>query len=237
MKYRSMLDSIVYVLSPIMLCNFIDIKYLIYSITILLSLVLVYSILTKIKEERVNILGIVFVCLCIILSIIRKESQNDFQIYTYDTYFLSACGLTILLFSAFGKNLSIKGYFDIMRSNGYNILNIANNIKKRGLESLLNKLSLVVTLHLITISSIKMYSILIYRNDNYTFTSQMEILVSTIFLLGETYLLSKIISRSNKKVMKESKKDKNKVKNRVKAKITLNDSRVISLSQYKKANK
>lgn len=229
MKYRILLDVAVYILAPIILCNFIATEYIMYSIVGLIALLGIYSVTTRKKESRVNISGLVFASLCIALFLLKIELKSEYQVYIYDTYFLMLCGLVILLLNPLGKNVFTRIYVDILRVKGYNNLSIWSGIKKSKLATPLSKLSIVVGTHLIVVSLLKVYSILIYGQANYKTTSDLEVLISIIFLVCEIYMISKIISKSKMQI--------NNSKSKKKSKYNLNNSRVINLNQYKNANK
>lgn len=243
MRYRIILDLAVYMVAPILLLNFVNANYLMYYIIALIGLGIFYSALTKYKEIRVNISGIVFMALCLALFLFKKEAESEFQVYVYDTYFLILCSLAIPALNIFGKNIFNRIYVDFLRAKGHNSLVIWSGIRKNKLDIEFNKLSSLVAIHLLIISFIKVYSISTYGESKYLATSDLEILVSMIFILGEMFMISKIISKSKYKVnnhknnrnFNSKEKSKNRINEKTKRKI--NDGRVINLSQYKNINK
>lgn len=243
MRYRIILDLAVYMVAPILLFNFTNANYLMYYIITLICLGIFYSALTKYKERRVNISGIVFMFLCLALFLFKKEAKSDYQVYVYDTYLLILCSLVIPAFNIFGKNIFNRIYVDFLRVKGHNSLAIWSGIRKNKLDKEFNKLSSLVAVHLLIISFIKVYSISTYGASEYLTTLDLEILVSMMFILGEMFMVFKIISKSKYKMNnhknKDSFKSKEKTKNKIneKTKRKINDGRVINLSQYKNINK
>lgn len=243
MRYRIILDLAVYMVAPILLFNFVKVNYLMYYIIALICLGIFYSAVTKHKERRVNISGIVFMTLCLVLFLFKQEAKSGFQVYVYDTYLLILCSLAIPVLNMFSKNIFNRIYVDFLRAKGQNSLAIWSTIRKNKLDIEFNKLSSLVAVHLLIISFIKVYSISTYGASKYLATSDLEILVSMIFILAEMFMISKITSKSKYKMSNHknsgSSNSKEKSKNKIdeKAKRKINDGRVINLSQYKNINK
>lgn len=229
MKSKLMLDLSIYMIAPIILCNVFGDEYLMYSIATLIAIVSMYSMSVKKNEARVNLSGLVFVYIYILLIILKKDIVSDYQIYIYDTYFIMLCGVGIVFLNLIDKNIITRIYFDVQRSKGINHLLIWSNINKCELLTEFNKLSYTLSLHLILSSLVKVYSILLYKKGAYTLTHDLEVLISIIFLIGEIYIVSNIMSKI--KLVKNKKINKNK------SKYQLNNNRVINFNQYKDANK
>lgn len=229
MKSKVMLDLSIYMIAPIIVCNVIGDEYLTYFSVGLIAIVAIYSLASKQKESRVNLSGLVFASLSILLTLLKKEVSSAYQVYIYDTYFLMLCGLGIVLFNLIGKNIITRVYFDVQKSRGINHLYIWSSIKKCKLSSEFDKLSYVVSLHLIVVSLVKVYSISTYGKGGYTLTQDLEVLIFIIFLIGEIYMVSNIMSKI--------KLVKNRQKNNNRSKYHLNNSRVINFNKYKDVNK
>lgn len=231
MKSKLMMDLSAYMIAPIILCNIVEPKDLVYSVAVLVVLVAVYSLHCRDKESRVNVSGLLFVTVLVVLAVLKRDIESSYQIYIYDTYFLMLLGMIILICAVIDKDLIIRIYMDIQRAKGINNLSIWSNIKKSGISKECKQLAYTVSSHLILISFIKVYSILQYGKSLYTTTENFEVIVSTVFLLSEMYFISKIMMKS--KEVKNIKRNKNKNK----SKYNLNNSRVVSFEEYKNVNK
>lgn len=231
MKSKLIMDLSVYMIAPIILCSVVETKDLGFIITGVVALVAIYSLYCKNKESRINFSGLVFTGLYIILAIFKKEVESNYQIYIYDTYFLLILGITILICAVIEKDIIRRIYIDIQRSKGFNNLLIWSNIKKSGISKECKQLAYIVSGHLIVLSLVKVYSISQYGKSLYTSTQDREIIVSIIFLLAQMYFISKIMQKS--KEVKNTKRNKNQCK----SKYNLNNSRVVSLEEYKNVNK
>lgn len=234
MKSKLILDATIYMITPTILCNIIGIEYRVYSIIALMALVVIYTITCKQNEARVNLSGLTFSGLYMILVLLRKEVESSYQVYVYEAYLLMLAGLVVILLTVLKKNIIFRIYRDIQRAKGVNNLSIYSSVKKCGLSPIFDHLSYVISGHLALVSLVKIYSISTYGKLNYTSTQDLEILISIIFLIGELYILSKIIT--NMKLANKNTKNKH-IKNKYKSKHSLNNSRVINLNQYKNANK
>lgn len=228
MKYKLLLDLGIYIGAPILLPKLVADNYTVYSTMMLVALGGLYSVWTKRKEERVNLSGIVFMALYIGMSLFRNDVSSDYQVYVYDTYFLIAGALSILLLNIFGKNIVTRIYADVLRAKGYNNLAVWSCIRKNHLDVKFNKILSVVVANLLTISFIKVYSISNYGAKNYSITLDLEVLICMLFIILEIYMVSKTMSNIKYKPNNKSK---------TKSKYNLNDRRVINLNQYKNTNK
>lgn len=229
MKSKLILDLSIYMIAPIMLFNIVDSKNLTYTVVVLMALSIIYSIFCKKRESRVNLSGIVFVSIFALMTFLRKDIESSYQVYVYDTYFLILVGISVLICSVLERDIIRRFYIDIQRAKGINKLSIWSNIKKSNISREFKQLSYLISIHLIIISLIMVYSISTNGKELYTMTENLEISISTAFLLGEIYMISKIMSKS--------KQIKNSKKKRSKSKYNLNNSRVVSFEKYKNANK
>ena len=234
MKYRAILDLMVYIMAPILVGNIVDTQNLTYALIGLIATGAFYTILVKFKQDRINISAIFFMTLSLMLFTYRIGINGKFDIYAYDTYFLILCTILIPFINIFCKNICNYIYRDILKSMGYNDINVAIIIKKNELDKEFNELSSVITIHVLAVIFIRVYSIVAYGASNYLKTSDLEILISIILVMVEIYIISKIISKPKyRQNINNEKKNKNKNKPIYKQA----DKRVINLNQYKKVNK
>ncbi|RDY24716.1 hypothetical protein CHF27_000520 [Romboutsia maritimum] len=229
MKYRIIFDIMIYIMAPVLLGSMINVNYLTYFIMSLASIGLFYTTITKFKQDRINVSGLVFMALSIVLFIFKSKVNLGFDMYVYNTFFLILGSVLISLIGMFGKNICNYIYKDILNVIGYNDLNVAIIVKKNELEKEFNKLSSLVMIHMLALIFIRVYSIVAYGVDNYLKTSDLENLTSILLIMGEIYLISKIISKPKNKVRINKKKNKSNYKQ--------NEKKVINLNQYKNVNK
>jgi len=229
LKNKLLFDSIVYIIVPIILSssftNNFPIEYITLGTMFILS---IYTIITKKKESRINISGVLFSTIYIVVFLIKQNLSNNFDAYKYDTYLMIVMTLTIIFSVLFNKNIIKQIYIDIRKCKNDNYLRILNNIRKFKLDNDFEKISLLFTLHLILLIFIRIFSIYIFNFSGYN-NSIIEIIVNIGFIICEIYTISKFNL---------------KLKNNIKAKITKSKfsmlpikSKVIDIEQYRSINK
>jgi hypothetical protein len=224
MKSRLVLDLAAYIIAPIIFCKFFGI----YSILGLI-IVVAYALICKNKEARINLSGLIFAFMCITLAVLKEVSKTDYNMYINETYLLLIASILIGVSNILGKNFVSRIYFDIQRMKHVKSLSILRNIKKYKLSTEFSYLSYTVSLHLLVLGLVKIYSILNLGESGYLTIQNLEVLISLFFSIGELYLVSIIISKSKEQNNRKVKK--------IKTKDQLNNSRVIELERYKNANK
>lgn len=228
MKNKVLENILVYIVSPILAFSFINYVKIKYFIIVLVFFIVFYTIMNKKREGLINITGVVFSIAYIAFFTFRQSIQNGFQVYIVDTYSLILLITLIVALNLVDKSIAKQIYIDYLKINRLSSLNIWNIFKKTNLQYYLKKIELVVTLHLLTMVFIKVYSISTYGSENYKITIDLEILISVLFVVGEVYILSKFLFHPKN----EDKEFKNN---------NINDKspsrRVINLNQYKNINK
>ena len=231
MKHKLLLDSIVYILAPVMILLFtnyitiyVTVTYVALPIIFILS---IYTIITKKKESRINVSGIIFSITYIMMFLLRKKVQYEFDMYIYDTYLMIILTLIIVFPTLLNKNIFKQIYVDIRRCNNDNNLRIINNINKFNLDNDFKKISLLFTSHLLSLILIrKMY---IYGILKYTNNSIIEILFNIGFIMYEIYMLSRFMSKLKNNIKPQNRYSRFK-------KLTIG-CRVINIEEYKSMNK
>lgn len=223
MKNKLLYDSIVYIISPVILFSFANyniIRYLLLALVFILS---IYTIITKKRESRISVSGIIFSTTYILMFLFRRKVQLGFDMYIYDTCLMIV--LTLIL----NKNIFRQIYIDIRRCNNENNLRVFNNIKKFNLTYDFRNLSLLFTMHLVILIFIRVFSIYIFGFESYEKNYMIQVALNIVFILGEMYMVSKLMSKlktntTTKKEIVETKK-------------SFINGIVIDIEQYKNMNK
>lgn len=223
MKNELLYDSIVYIISPVILFSFANyntIRYLLLALVFILS---IYTIITKKRESRISVSGIIFSTTYILMFLFRQKVQLGFDMYIYDTCLMIV--LTLIL----NKNIFRQIYIDIRRCNNENNLRVFNNIKKFNLTYDFRNLSLLFTMHLVILIFIRVFSIYIFGFESYEKNYMIQVALNIVFILGEMYMVSKLMSKlktntTTKKEIVETKK-------------SFINGIVIDIEQYKNMNK
>jgi len=231
LKHKLLLDSIVYILAPVMILLFtnyitiyVTVTYVALPIIFILS---IYTIITKKKESRINVSGIIFSITYIMMFLLRKKAQYEFDMYIYDTYLMIILTLIIVFPTLLNKNIFKQIYVDIRRCNNDNNLRIINNINKFNLDNDFKKISLLFTSHLLSLILIRM--LYIYGILKYTNNSIIEILFNIGFIMYEIYMLSRFMSKLKNNIKPQNRDSRFR-------KLSM-DCRVIDIEEYKSMNK
>lgn len=228
LKNKLLSDSIVYIICPILLFNFINIsinKFVILSLMIIIGS---YTIITKDKESRINLTGLMFSTIYFLISLFRQNVNHGFDMYIYDTYCMIICTLIIIFLLLLHKNIFKLMYIDIRRCKGDNNLRIFNNIRKANLELDFKRISLLTIIHLLSLIAIRLISINILGYINYEKTYIIQVIINIVFIMSEIYMVSKLRDNIRKNI-----KVKNKVSRMKKLPI---GSRIIDIKNYKNLN-
>jgi len=228
MRNKILPDLLVYILSPIIvlsMANVVDIRYFAIGLVPLIS---IYSIIVRTKYNRINLSGIVFSFLYIIFSYYKQNIQAGYDTYVYNTYFLIISAIIIVLISLFNKNIIKQVYIDILKCKDMSPLEIWNQVKKSENIYYFNKINHILILQILSIILIRVYSMNTYGINDYTYTKELEILINTLFIMGEIYISSKLFN----KIKKEDSILINK-----NVKVNNSSRRVINFNKYKNMSK
>ncbi|MDD7756515.1 MAG: hypothetical protein PUJ51_18670, partial [Clostridiales bacterium] len=94
MKFRLFKDILVYILVPIFLFNATIINSVEIAFQISVSLTIIYSIYTRVKQNRLNTTGLILFALLIIYFLSNQSPDSD-NIYFCNTCMLLSIGLII----------------------------------------------------------------------------------------------------------------------------------------------
>ena len=229
MKNKLLSDSIVYIISPIILLEFTNYSTIIYFASALVFILSIYTIITKKRESRINVSGIIFSTTYILMFLFRQKVQKGFDMYIYDTCLMIVLTLIIVLPLLLNKNIFRQIYIDIRKCKNDNNLRILNNIKKINLDNDFKNLSFIFTIHLVSLILIRVFSIYIFGFESYENNFMIQVLLNIAFIIYEMYMVSKLMSKLKNNIT--IKKRSSRIK---KSPIS---GRVIDIEQYKNMNK
>ena len=229
MKNKLLSDSIVYIISPIILLAFTNYSTIIYFASALVFILSIYTIITKKRESRINVSGIIFSTTYILMFLFRQKVQKGFDMYIYDTCLMIVLTLIIVLPLLLNKNIFRQIYIDIRKCKNDNNLRILNNIKKINLDNDFKNLSFIFTIHLVYLILIRVFSIYIFGFESYENNFMIQVLLNIAFIIYEMYMVSKLMSKLKNNIT--IKKRSSRIK---KSPIS---GRVIDIEQYKNMNK
>lgn len=229
MKNKLLSDSIVYIISPIILLAFTNYSTIIYFTSALVFILSIYTIITKKRESRINVSGIIFSTTYILMFLFRQKVQKGFDMYIYDTCLMIVLTLIIVLPLLLNKNIFRQIYIDIRKCKNDNNLRILNNIKKINLDNDFKNLSFIFTIHLVSLILIRVFSIYIFGFESYKNNFMIQVLLNIAFIIYEMYIVSKLMSKLKNNII--IKKRSSRIK---KSPIS---GRVIDIEQYKNMNK
>lgn len=229
MKNKLLSDSIVYIISPIILLAFTNYSTIIYFASALVFILSIYTIITEKRESRINVSGIIFSTTYILMFLFRQKVQKGFDMYIYDTCLMIVLTLIIVLPLLLNKNIFRQIYIDIRKCKNDNNLRILNNIKKINLDNDFKNLSFIFTIHLVSLILIRVFSIYIFGFESYENNFMIQVLLNIAFIIYEMYMVSKLMSKLKNNIT--IKKRSSRIK---KSPIS---GRVIDIEQYKNMNK
>ena len=229
MKNKLLSDSIVYIISPIILLAFTNYSTIIYFASALVFILSIYTIITEKRESRINVSGIIFSTTYILMFLFRQKVQKGFDMYIYDTCLMIVLTLIIVLPLLLNKNIFRQIYIDIRKCKNDNNLRILNNIKKINLDNDFKNLSFIFTIHLVSLILIRVFSIYIFGFESYKNNFMIQVLLNIAFIIYEMYMVSKLMSKLKNNIT--IKKRSSRIK---KSPIS---GRVIDIEQYKNMNK
>lgn len=229
MKNKLLSDSIVYIISPIILLAFTNYSTIIYFASALVFILSIYTIITKKRESRINVSGIIFSTTYILMFLFRQKVQKGFDMYIYDTCLMIVLTLIIVLPPLLNKNIFRQIYIDIRKCKNDNNLRILNNIKKINLDNDFKNLSFIFTINLVSLILIRVFSIYIFGFESYENNFMIQVLLNIAFIIYEMYMVSKLMSKLKNNIT--IKKRSSRIK---KSPIS---GRVIDIEQYKNMNK
>lgn len=226
-KYKLLIDLLVYVISPIILSSLISINKFTSYLFFLIMIPIIYTTYTKYKQNRINVSGIAITILLNIFIYFFKSYETSFDKYIYITYIIGVLIASIIGLNLIGKNICTRVYIDILNMKCINSSSLNSFIRKRKLDSEFNFLTDIILLHLVFSVLVRFYSITHYGVNGYKELLYLELINLFTFVSIELYNIYVIAVKT--------KSDKYFYKNG--NIIDLNKARIINLNQYKRMNK
>ena len=186
MRLRLLRDILIYIIVPIIFFNATLINNIELSLQISCSLVIIYSIFTKIKENRINITGLFIFSIVSIYFFFASNSDNR---YFYNTFICLFLAFIIPALRIVNKDASIIIIRDI---------SIIRLMKKKSIMNEINKISSMVETSFILISLLRVSNILINNGINNSSLNSISNLIGIIFTLVIIYKIAKVIYTSKK---------------------------------------
>ena len=197
MKYRFVKDILVYILIPILAFNINIFANIWHTFRGVIFISILYTIYTKIKEERINTTGI-FIFIIFISYFIYNGSQDGRVIYFYNTCILLIGALVIPSLKIFNKDIGIIIIKDILRALNRNSLMIIKILKKKSIANEIKKTSAMIETGLISVSLIRVLNILTYECNSNSYLNFISRVIGLGFLGGIVYKVIKLVSESKK---------------------------------------
>ncbi|MCR8745071.1 hypothetical protein [Romboutsia lituseburensis] len=235
MRNKVIADIFVYVVSPVIVCNIVNNQKYDYIIVALLFAMFFYSFVTKKREYRINVTGLVFSFVYIGLYLLKQDIYIAFDKYIYDTYFYLIASITLIGLRFLNINMVSQLYNDILRAKGKTKVYIWNKLKKSTVAQELEKTLQIIIIHFMSVAFIKVYSIANYGINGYKTTLDLEFLATLLFIIAEVYMASRIMNIDSD--LKRKKKNNKSSIITIKQIKTSSDDKIIYLNKYKKTNK
>ena len=166
-KYKLLIDLLVYVISPIILSSLISINKFTSYLFFLIMIPIIYTTYTKHKQNRINVSGIAITILLNIFIFFFKSYETSFDKYIYITYMIGVLIASIIGLNLMGKNICTRVYIDILNMKCINNSYLNSFIRKRKLDSEFNFLTDIILLHLVFSVLVRFYSITHYGVNGY----------------------------------------------------------------------
>lgn len=196
MKLKLLRDILVYIVVPILFFN-VSISNMQIVFQISCSIAIAYSIFTKIKENRINVTGLVLFFIIILLFISNKNSDLD-NVYFYNTCILLSLALINPILNIFNKDISIIIIKDMLRSLNRNSVAIIRLLKKKAMFNEISRIYSLVETNLILVSLLRIINILVYNAQVNSYLNFMTNCIGIIFFTITIYKIVKITNAYKK---------------------------------------
>ena len=192
MKYRLLKDILVYIVLPVLFFNSNVINNIEITFQFLCVVAVIYSVFTKIKENRVNSTGLAIFFIVIIYFISNNNTDSD-NVYFYNTCILLSLALIEPGLKVFNKDISIIIIKDILKSLNRNSLAIIRIFKKKSMFSEVNKICSMIEINLILVSLLRIINILIYSGGSNSYLNIITNCIGVIFTVVIIYRIINVI--------------------------------------------
>lgn len=205
MKSRLLKDILVYVVVPILIFNATIINNIEIAFQISSVIAIIYSIFTRIKENRVDITGLIIFFIIVVYFLASNNPDSD-NVYFYNTCIFLSIALIIPGLKVFNKDIGTIVIKDILKSLNKNSLAMIRLLKKKSMWGEINRVCSMIETNLILISLLRIVNILIYSGGSNSYLNFITNCIATIFTLIIAYRIVKVIYESKKLNINSGKK-------------------------------
>lgn len=192
MKYRLLKDILVYIVVPILLFNIDIVSSIEAAFQVSCVVSIVYSIITKIKENRVNSTGLAVFFIIITYLLSNKNTDPD-NVYFYNTCIVLFLALIIPAVKVFNKDISSIVIRDILKSLNRNSLVMIRLLKKKSMLGEIGRICSMIETNLILTSLLRTINILIYSGGSNSYLNFIANCIGVIFTVVIIYSIIKVI--------------------------------------------
>lgn len=197
LKFKLLRDILIYIIAPVLLfnSNFINNTEIAFQVSC--SLAIIYSIFTKIKEDRVNTTGFLIFSI-VIIYFLSHNNPNSHDIYFYKTCIFLSIAFIIPGLRLFNKDLSTIVIRDTLRALNKNSLAMIRLLKKKSMMNEINKISSMVEANFILVSLLRIINILVYGGESNSSLNFVANCIGIIFTVAIICRIVKVIYTSKK---------------------------------------
>lgn len=230
MNKRVIGDILIYFLIPITLFSIVDVNMNVFSTLIVSMLGIGYTLLIRYNQYRVNFTGVVFMSIYTFIQSFKVGAGGAYKIYAYNTYYMVGAAIILIVAIMFNKNVIKQFFIDILKALDYTSIHINNIIKKHNLNIDFEKFSSMISIHLLSVSLIRISAIVNLGSEGYRGYLNAEVLLNTVFIILEIVTISGFITKF-KQIIKTG-------KSKIYKQVDLDSkSNIINFNQYKHFNK
>ena len=230
MKKRFIADLLIYFLIPIIVCNIFN-ENTQYVPRLILSMIGIgYTFFIRYYQYRVNISGVIFISIYMFIQSIQSSLNSAYDIYIQNTYCIIGGAILLIIALVFNKNIIKQTYIDFLKALNYTSININHIIKKHNLKEYFDKFSNIVSIHLLSITLIRINNIINLGKDRFTEGITAEVLLNILFIILEIVCLNKFINNYKNNIKVGKSKNYNKLDLNTK-------SNIINFNKYKNFNR
>lgn len=180
MKPRLLKDILVYIVVPLLAFSTIAINKIEVAFQASCVIAIVYSIFTRIKENRVNSTGLT-VFFIIITCFLSSKNPDPDDVYFYNTCIILTLALIIPMAKVFNKDISKIVIKDILKSLNRNSLAMIRLLKKKSMLGEIDRICSMIETNLILVSLLRIINILIYSGSSSSYLNFITNCIGIIF--------------------------------------------------------
>ena len=192
MRFRLLRDILIFIALPIFIFNASIINNIQIAFQISSTIVIIYAIFTKIKENRVNTTGILIFFMMMIYLLSNQNLNSDY-VYFYNTSIFIFAALIIPGLKVFNKDMGIIVIRDILKSLNINSLAVIRLMKKKSMMQEINQISSMIETGLILISLLRIVNIMNYNGGTNSYLHFTTNCIAVGFATVIIYKIGKIV--------------------------------------------